>query len=113
MHEMSIVTGVLKIAEDQARAGGATIINSIELEIGELAGIELESIRFCYEVARKKTMARNAELKIHSLSGRGHCPNCEKDVPVDFQMAVCPECQQTVVEVFQGRELRVLSINVD
>ena len=110
---MSIVIGVLKIAEDQARAGGATIINSIELEIGELAGIELESIQFCYEVARKKTMARNAELKIRSLAGRGHCPHCEKDVSVDFQMAVCPECRQTVVEVFQGRELRVLSINVD
>lgn len=113
MHEMSIVTGVLRIVEDQARAGGATVINSIELEIGQLAGIELDSLRFCYDVARKKTMARDAELKIHSLPGRGHCPQCEIDVPVDFQMAVCPECRQAVVKLFQGRELRVLRINVD
>jgi len=113
MHEMSIVTGVLKIVEDQARAGGATVINSIELEIGELAGIELDSIRFCFEVAREKTIARSAELIIHNIPGRGHCPKCEKDVPVGFQMGVCPECEQAVVDVFQGRELRVLSINVD
>lgn len=113
MHEMSIVSGVLKIVEQQALAGGATTVNSIELEIGELAGIELESLRFCYEVARKKTMARGAELIIQSVPGRGHCPNCQKDVPVDFQMAVCPDCNQAVVEVFQGRELRVLRINVD
>lgn len=113
MHEMSIITGVLNIVEDQARAGGATVINSIDLEIGQLAGIEIDSLRFCYEVAQKKTMARDAELIIHNIPGRGHCPQCNKDVPVDFRMAVCPECEQSVVEIFQGRELRVLSINVD
>ena len=41
MHEMSIVSGVLKIVEDQARAAEATVINSIELEVGQLAGIEI------------------------------------------------------------------------
>jgi len=113
MHEMSIVSGVLKIAEEQARASDAKVINSIELEIGELAGIELDSLRFCFEVARKKTMAHAAELVVRSIPGKGHCPNCEKDVPVGFMMGVCPECDQAMVEVFQGRELRVVSINVD
>ncbi len=113
MHEMSIVAGVLKIVEDQARAAKATVINSIELEIGQLAGIEIASLQFCYEVAKKKTMAQDAELIVHSIPGRGHCPRCEKDFSVGFKMAVCPECEQAVMEIFQGRELRVLSINVD
>ena len=113
MHEMTIVTGILKIVEDQARTSGATVINNIELEIGELAGIELESLQFCYEVAKKNSLARTAELIVHSIPGRGHCPGCDKDVSVNFQMAVCPQCGQAVVEIFQGRELRVLSINVD
>ncbi len=113
MHEMSIVSGVLRIAEDQARAADATIINSIELEIGELAGIELDSLNFCFEVARRKTMAQDAELVIHSIPGKGFCPHCEKDVAVGFQMGVCSECDQAILEIFQGRELRVLSINVD
>lgn len=113
MHEMSIVSGVLKIAEDQARGADATIINSIKLEIGQLAGIELDSLHFCFEVARKKTMAAKAQLIVRSIPGKGHCPHCEKDVPIGFQMGVCPVCEQAVVEIFQGRELRVLSINVD
>ena len=110
---MSIVSGILRIVEEQAREADATIINSIELEIGQLAGIELDSLHFCFEVARKKTMAQKAELIVRSISGRGHCPQCEKDVPVSFMMAVCPECEQALVEIFQGRELRVVSINVD
>ncbi len=113
MHEMSIVSGILRIVEDQAREAEATIINSIELEIGQLAGIELDSLQFCFDVAKKKTMAAGAELTIHSIPGKGYCSKCEKDVSVDFQMAVCPQCEQAVMEIFQGRELRVLSINVD
>jgi len=113
MHEMSIVTGILRIVEDQARAAEAKVINSIELEIGQLAGIELESLKFCFEVARRDTMADGAELVIRDIPGLGHCPRCEKDVPVEFHLAVCRECDQALVDVFQGRELRVKSINVD
>lgn len=113
MHEMSIVAGILNIVEEQARAAEAKVINSIELEIGQLAGIEIDSLEFCFETARKGTMAENAELVIQDIPGRGHCPDCEKDVDVDFHMAVCPLCGQALLDVFQGRELRVKSINVD
>lgn len=113
MHEMSIVSGILQIVEEQARAADARVINSIELEIGQLAGIELDSLNFCFEAARRDTLAESAELVIRDIPGRGHCPECQKDVPVDFHLAVCRECGQALVDVFQGRELRVKSINVD
>ena len=113
MHEMSIVTGILRIVEDQARAAGAQVINSIELEIGQLAGIEIDSLPFCFEAARKGTLADKAELVIHDIPGMGYCPECGKNVPVEFHLAVCRECDKALVDVFQGRELRVKSINVD
>ena len=113
MHEMSIVSGVLLIVEEQARAAQAKVVNSIELEIGQLAGVEIESLEFCFAAARKGTMAQSADLVIHSIPGRGNCPDCASEVPVDFQMAVCRECGEALVEVFQGRELRVKSISVD
>ena len=113
MHEMSIVSGILQIVQDQARSAGAKVINSIELEIGQLAGIELDSLNFCFQAARGGTLAENAELVIRDIPGRGHCPECRKDVPVEFHLAVCGECGQALVEVLQGRELRVKSINVD
>ncbi len=113
MHEMSIVSGILRIVEDQARTAEAKVINSIELEIGQLAGIEIDSLNFCFEVARRGTMAETAELVIRDIPGMGYCPECDKNVPVDFHMAVCGQCNEALVDVFQGRELRVKSINVD
>ena len=113
MHEMSIVAGILDIAENQARVASATVINTIEVEVGQLAGVEIPSLEFCFEVARRGTMAETAELVIHEIAGRGHCPDCAREVAVDFFMAICPECGQGLVEITQGRELRVRSLNVD
>lgn len=113
MHEMSIVSGILDIAEEQARAADAKVINTIEIEVGQLAGVEIPSLEFCFEVARKGTLADAAQLVIHEIAGRGYCPDCAREVAVDFFMAVCPECREGLVEVRQGRELRVRSLNVD
>jgi len=113
MHEMSIVAGVLDIAENEARAAGARVINTVEIEVGLLSGVEVEALEFCFSVARKGTLAAEADLVVHEIPGRGYCPECDKDVAVDFFMAVCPECEQALVEIRQGRELKVRAINVD
>ena len=113
MHEMSIVAGVLDIAENEARAADAKVINSVEIEVGQLAGVEIGALEFCFEAARKGTLAAGASLVIHEIPGRGLCPDCDRDVEVDYFMAVCPLCKQGLVEILQGRELRVRSINVD
>jgi len=113
MHEMSIVAGILNIVEDQARAADAKVINTIELDVGRLAGIELDSLRFCFETARSGTLAEKAELAINDIPGQGRCPDCQQDVDVDYHMAVCPLCDKALLDIFQGRELRVKSINVD
>jgi hydrogenase nickel incorporation protein HypA/HybF len=113
MHEMTIVTSILQVVEGKAREGGATVINSIVLEVGQLAGVELDSLRFCFEAARKGGMADQAELVVVSIPGQGTCPDCGKDVPLEYAVAPCPACGKTVVEASHGRELRIKSINVD
>ena len=111
MHEMSIISGILNIVEEQARAAGAQVINTIEVEIGELAGVEVEALEFT--VARKNTRAHRAKLVIHHIAGLGRCSGCDKDMPVTYPVALCPECGLPIFDVKQGRELRVKSINVD
>lgn len=113
MHEMTIVAGILDIAENEARGARARVINSVEVEVGRLAGIEIDALEFCFEVARKGTLAAEADLVIHDIPGRGWCPDCDREVAVDHFMAVCPECDQAMVDIRQGRELRVRAINVD
>lgn len=112
MHEMSIALSILDIVAEQARAHGATVIRTVHADVGALAGVEIEALGFCFEVARKGTPADGAELVIREIPGRGRCRACATEVPMDFLVAVCPACDGTV-EIVAGRELRVRSLDVD
>ena len=111
MHEMTIVANVLGIAHRQAAAAGAARINRVVLEVGTLAGVETDALRFCFDAARSGLSA-HAELEIRSLPGRGRCPGCGATADVNELAAVCEACGR-VMEISGGRELSVASLNVD
>ena len=112
MHEMTLVAGILEIAEERAREAGAARINTVTVEIGRLAGVELSALVFCFETARLGTMAAGAELVVRELPGRGLCPACGAETDIDFYAALCPACDGCL-QVVGGRELRVASLDVD
>jgi len=111
MHEMTIVAGVLEIAHRQAAAAGAARINRVTVEVGKLAGVEIDALRFCFGAAREGLSA-GAELEIREVPGRGACRACGAARDVDELLAVCDGCG-SVLDISGGRELRVLALNVD
>ena len=113
MHELSIAVSIVDIAIEQATSSNAQKINEVELEIGSLAGIELESLSFCFESVCKETIADGAKLTIVEIKALGECDNCHHRFPVESYFAVCPECDGTKVETVQGKELKIKSIVVD
>ncbi len=82
--------------------------------MGELAGIEIESLLFSFEIARKSHPETvTTQLKIQQIAGLARCHQCAQNVPADFFVATCPHCGQSGLELVTGRELKVRSINVD
>lgn len=53
MHEMSIALNIIELASEAAQAAAAHRISSIELEIGTLAGVMIESLELCFEAAAR------------------------------------------------------------
>lgn len=113
MHEMSIAVGLVDLAVENARANDAGTINSLEVEIGALAGVEIRALEFCWDSARKGTPCASADLNITTIPGRGRCPECGVESEVDFFVAVCPACDEAGLEITQGREMKLRSLNVD
>ena len=64
MHEMSLAEGVLQLVEDGARANAATGVTAVWLEIGALAQVEVEALRFCFDAVTRGTVADGARLEI-------------------------------------------------
>ena len=46
MHEMSLAQGILQIVEDTLAREGGGRVSLIRLEVGRLAGVELDALRF-------------------------------------------------------------------
>lgn len=111
MHELSIAQSILTIAENAAP--NHSTITSIGLQIGELSGIEVESLRFALSVIKKDTILEKAELNIEVIRGEAECPQCKTVFPMHYFGACCPNCNNYFIHVRKGREMKVLNIMVD
>ena len=110
---MSIVIGILNIAQERARAAGAEVIRSIEIEVGQFAGVEVSALEFSFEIAREQAGLAEAQLIIHEVPGECKCTGCDLTALTATLFGACPDCGQPMLQVIQGRELRVRSITVD
>lgn len=112
MHEMSLAESIVQIALDTAREHGGTRVSSVRLEIGQLAGVELEALRFCFEAASGGTVAAGAALLIDRPAGHAWCMPCGGSVTVGSLADPCPDCGSHQLQVTGGTELRVREIEM-
>lgn len=113
MHEMSIAMNIIELASAAAQAEGASVIDRIELEIGTMAGIMVESLEFCFEAAAHGTLAEGAVLDITSIPAEGHCTMCNKISAIDSLAAQCPHCGAYLLSLLTGNDLKIKAIIVD
>jgi hydrogenase nickel incorporation protein HypA/HybF len=113
MHEMSLAEGIVQLVEDAARADGCTKVTSVWLEIGQLAAVETESLRFCFDAVTHGSIAEGARLEIIVTPGQGWCMKCEGNVPVTVLYDPCPVCGSHQIQVTGGSEMRVKEFEVE
>lgn len=113
MHEMSIAMSIVDAVEERARQERAEKITALELDIGKLSGVEVDSLRFCFSAAVKNSMLDGASLDIRVIQPEGRCSDCGESFPVDFHYAKCVSCGSFRVDLVAGRELTIRSITLE
>ncbi len=77
---MSLAESVREIVDETARANGARRVAAVRLEIGRLAQVEIDAMRFAFDVVKRGSFADTARLEIvemrrhrvvHALFGGG------------------------------------------
>lgn len=113
MHEMSIAEGILHIALEYAKENQAKKVAKVALRLGEMAGIERESLAFCWESVRTGTIAEDATLAIENVPLIGRCTSCGEEGRVERYNFICPICKAGVLEIISGRELQVAYLEME
>lgn len=110
MHEMSIAQSIVELAEQQARERHSPAVEEVELEIGRLAGVELQTLDFALESAIKGTMLEQARIVRHIIDGEGACMDCNQVFQLEALFSSCPHCGSWCIKICKGKELRIKSI---
>ncbi|CAI1641454.1 hydrogenase nickel incorporation protein [compost metagenome] len=100
MHEITLCQHAMEIMQQQARQNNAQRITAVWFEIGAFSCVEAESLRFCFDMVCRDTLAEGCELHLAEQKAQCWCHDCQSDVELLIpQVLVCPHCT--------GRNLRV------
>lgn len=112
MHEMAIAEGILDIALSYARQNDAARITKVGLLVGDMAGVEVSSLSFCWSALAKGSLAEGAALAIERTPVTARCLSCGKKGAVERYHFICLDCGGTLT-LLSGRELRVAYLEMD
>lgn len=112
MHELSLIEGILGIANELAETHHAASIESIELEIGTLANVEGEAFDFAWKAATPATVLANAERIIHHIPATARCMICNQEFEIAQYFDECPNCGSFRKEILNGTGVKVKRITL-
>lgn len=112
MHEMSLAEGVLGVVADAVLANQPCTVRTVRLEIGALAAVELDALRFAFEVVKRGSVAEGAMLDIVQVPGSAWCMQCSRSVAIADRTDPCPECGSWQLQVTGGGEMRVMELEL-
>jgi len=113
MHELSLCESILQVLEQSAQSQGYSRVKTVWLEIGQLSGVELESMRFGFSAVTRGSLAEGAKLEIEELPGQAWCMKCAKTVRVKQRFDECPDCGSYQLQMTGGEEMRIKELEVD
>lgn len=113
MHEMAIANSVLDALEKEARRFPNGRIAKVGLRIGELAGVDPEALRFCFEAVVRGTRWEPLVLEIESSSRRHRCERCNRTFVVRAYDLACPDCGGEFTVFAGGDELELAYLEVE
>ncbi len=113
MHELSITRSLLDIVKSKAEEINAAKVKSIKVVIGELSGVEKGCVAFYFDILKKDYGMDDTGLVFDIVPAKVFCRDCRKDfAPTDVPW-VCPDCSGLNLDIENGSECFVESIEVD
>ena len=112
MHEVALAEGMLRIVADAAARNAAARVHTVWVELGALAHVEPQALRFCFDAVARGTVAEGAALEIATTPGVAWCMPCAAQVALARLGDACPTCGSHQLQVIAGEEMRVKEIGI-
>ena len=109
---MSIALNIINIAEEELRKAEGSRIVAINLAVGKLSGVVIESLNFALEASRIDSPLSKTKITIDELPAKMRCLACGHEYEVEDFYSICPKCEEFRHEIISGKELLISSLTI-
>ncbi len=115
MHEYSVVSSLIDLCQHQVTAHNAREIIKITIEVGERSGVEMTLLKSAFDVLKEESdVCKNSSLEIVYKKILLYCEDCNINFSaVGLEYGICPYCNSNNVSIIEGKELHLLSIEME
>ncbi len=113
MHEVGIANAILEAVRLESARYATARPRRVSVRIGELAAVDPDSLRFCFEALIQDTELSDLELEIEFCPRRQRCPTCGAEFTVvdyDFR---CARCGEEKTDFVSGDQLELASLEME
>lgn len=110
MHEIRIAEDLSAIVLEAAKREKLARVTKVNISFGQMIQIVPDIFRFAFGGAVRDSVAEEAEIDIEILPVKMKCKKCKNDFQVTDNRFACNFCGSTDLEIIQGKELFIKSI---
>jgi len=110
---MSLARALVQQVQRLRRAHGMVRVVSIDVGVGELAGVEAELLRSAYALLAPAAGTEGARLHLTEVPLLARCRACGGTFRVERFRFACPACAAGDVAVLQGESVILQSVTFE
>ncbi len=110
---MGIANSVLEAVRTEIGLHPGTYPCKVVVRIGEMAAIDKDALRFCFEAIIQDTDLKSLELGIEVCPRRHRCQLCGREFIVRDYDSRCPQCASLKTTCISGDELELAYLEVE
>jgi len=110
MHELRIAEDLSTIVIETAKNENLSTVSRVNIIFGQLVQIVPEIFEFAFREAVRDTVASGAVLSVEVLPVKLKCKTCGNDYLLTGYRFTCSVCNSADIDIIQGKELFIKSI---
>jgi hydrogenase nickel incorporation protein HypA/HybF len=113
MHEMGIANSIIEAVHAEAARYRSAAVIKVVVRIGELAAVDPDALRFCFEAFTRETEYESLQLEIEFCVRRQRCSACGAAFDAKDYEFRCPQCGEENTECIGGDELELAYLELE
>jgi len=113
MHEYSVVQALLERVEKFADENGAQRVTKVIVKIGAMSGVEPHLLEIAFNTFKEKTVCDRADFVMNVQPLTINCRTCGTQSELDKIRYCCPQCESHDIDVVDGEEMYLMTLEME